>query len=233
MRVCLTVDVEPDCPPYLETWRGIDSGMAWLLQALDDWRVPATCFVTGEVARRAPGVVRDLVSAGHELGSHGDRHLDYSRLSRDEARGDIEGASLCLRAFGSVTAFRAPYLRFPQAFLPLLEEAAFSVDSSQARYKGLGVGPHRAGRLSRIPASVTSSVLRLPGVVRDRVLTRLRDPIVLFVHPWEFVDLRHEPIRWDCRFRTGDQARRDLASTLATLERAGARFTRLRDCDVD
>ena len=30
-RVCLTVDLEGDCPPYLHTWRGIDLGAPRLL----------------------------------------------------------------------------------------------------------------------------------------------------------------------------------------------------------
>jgi hypothetical protein len=48
---------------------------------------------------------------------------------------------------------------------------------------------------------MTSSVLRLPAFVRDPWLAALRDPVVLFVHPWEFVDLTRERLRYDCRFR--------------------------------
>jgi hypothetical protein len=86
--------------------------------------------------------------------------------------------------------------------------------------------------LTRVPASVTSSVLRLPDVIRRTVLNRLADPAVVFVHPWEFVDFRRAPIRWDCRFRTGDDARRDLAAAISTLARRGAAFLRMRDCRI-
>ena len=43
---------------------------------------------------------------------------------------------------------------------------------------------------------------------------RLSDPVVLFVHPWEFVDLTRERLRYDCRFRTGDVALRCLREVI-------------------
>ena len=50
---------------------------------------------------------------------------------------------------------------------------------------------------------MTSSVLRLTPRLRDPWLGRLQSPVVLFVHPWEFVDFRRAAIRLDCRFKTG------------------------------
>lgn len=232
MRVCLTVDVEQDCPPYLQTWRGVDEGLPWLLETLAAEGVPATFFVTGDAARRAPARMRDIVAAGHELACHGDRHLDFGRASVADARRDVEAGCEALRPFGPVTSFRAPYLRLPLSHVPVLGQAGITLDSSQARYKTIGVRPHRIGALARVPVSVTSSVLRVPAVIRDRVLSRLQDPVVLFVHPWEFVDLRREPIRWDCRFRTGDGARADWRSLMRWARANGGRFMRMRDCVV-
>jgi hypothetical protein len=76
---------------------------------------------------------------------------------------------------------------------------------------------------------MTSSVLRLPAVVRDPWLARLRDPVVLFVHPWEFVDLTRERLRLDCRFRTGDVALRCLRDVIASFRARGARFMTMRE----
>jgi hypothetical protein len=53
--------------------------------------------------------------------------------------------------------------------------------------------------------------------------------VVLFVHPWEFVDLRRERIRLDCRFRTGDVALACIDDVLADYARKGARFVRMRE----
>jgi hypothetical protein len=56
----------------------------------------------------------------------------------------------------------------------------------------------------------------------------LDEPLVLFVHPWEFVDLRKEKIRWDCRFRTGDTALACVADVLAGMKNRGAQFSTMR-----
>ena len=73
------------------------------------------------------------------------------------------------------------------------------------------------------------SLVRLPGLVRPFVLDWLREPLVLFFHPWEFVDVTREPIPWDCRFRTGAPALASLAAAIAYLRRRGDSFVLMRD----
>jgi peptidoglycan/xylan/chitin deacetylase (PgdA/CDA1 family) len=229
--VCFTIDIEPDCPPYLSTqYRGVTDGLPRLLGALKQRGVPATAFCTGEVALLHPQAVEAVLAHGHELGCHGHTHRRFDQIDRDAARWEIQESTRALRAFGaSVTSFRAPNLRFPNAYLPLLEANAFELDSSQARYKADYYAGAGASRLTRIPASMTSSVLRLPSWIRDPWLLALRSPVVLFVHPWEFVDLRHEQLRLDCRFRTGDEALRCVNEVVTLFQSAGARFVPMRD----
>jgi hypothetical protein len=76
---------------------------------------------------------------------------------------------------------------------------------------------------------VTSSTLRWPAWLRDPLLARLRDPVVLFVHPWEFVDLTRERLRLDCRFKTGEPARTCLQDCIRFFKRRDATFARMRD----
>jgi hypothetical protein len=76
---------------------------------------------------------------------------------------------------------------------------------------------------------VTSSVLRLPHAVRRAYLAALSNPIVLFVHPWEFVDLRREKLRLDCRFKTGKVALDCVREVLTAYARRDARFVRMRE----
>lgn len=227
--VAFTVDVEPDCPPYLSGFRGIEEGMPRLLDLLAAERVPATFFTTGDVARRYPAVVDRLVAEGHELASHGMTHRAFDSLDPNEARREIEESAAILRQSAAVTSFRAPYLRFPSPYLGMLEDAGFSLDSSQAKYKAAYYRDRPATRLTRIPASVTSSVLRLPRAVRAAYLSALASPVVLFVHPWEFVDLRRERLRIDCRFRTGDAALECVRSLLRRYGKRGARFARMAE----
>ena len=45
--VALTVDLEPDCPPFLQGFRGVEHGVPSLLSLLDELEIPATFFTTG------------------------------------------------------------------------------------------------------------------------------------------------------------------------------------------
>lgn len=231
--VAFTVDLEPDCPPFLSGFRGVEHGLPALLDVLERLRVPATFFTTGEVAERYPEAVARVVAAGHELGCHGMTHTAFTTMSRDAARDEIETSASILRRFAPVTSFRAPYLRFPDEYVDLVENAHFAVDSSQARYKFAYYRSPRSPRVRRYPASVTSSVLRLPSIVRRAYLRALdeRKPIVLFVHPWEFVDLTREKLRLDCRFKTGDVALRCVGEVLEAYREKDARFVRMRELE--
>jgi len=232
--VCFTIDYEPDCPPYMtDTFRGVEEGTGPLLAMLREEGIPATFFSTGVVAERYPARIEAIVAHGHELACHGHTHRKFPDLGADEAREEIETSAAVLRRHAPVTSFRAPNLVFPDAYLRFLADAGFLLDSSQARYKAAwlrrdrGVGP--PAPLVRIPASVTSSVLRLPRPLRETYLRALSGPVVLFVHPWEFVDLRHTDLRLDCRFATGETALRRVRSVLRFLGRRGARFTTMRE----
>jgi len=229
---CFTVDVEQDCPPYLQTCRGMTEGMPRLLDLLSNTEIRATFFTTGEMARRFPAVIRRVVADGHELACHGNWHRDFTTLTHDDTETELREALQTLREFAPVVSFRAPYLRFPAAYLPLLVEQGLHIDSSVARYK---TGPnHRASvsvpGLVRVPASLTSSVLRLPAAIRAVWFAlSAKAPLVLFVHPWEAVDFRQSSLRWDCRFRTGEPAVGLWRDVLTDLRRSGHRFLPLNE----
>src|SRR3989442_1701528 len=82
---------------------------------------------------------------------------------------------------------------------------------------------------ARFPASITSSAVRLPRVLRESWLATLSSAVVLFVHPWEFVDLTRERLRLDCRFRTGEPALRAVMEVVAFFRTRGARFVRMSE----
>lgn len=236
MRVVVSIDFEHDCPPFLTGYRGIEEGAPRLLDFLAGYGVHATFFATGDVARRYPATMRQIAEAGHEIGCHGDTHRRFGDMSEDEARRELETATQTLRAFGPVTSFRAPNLDFPDRFLPILAGLGYSFDSSQAAYKphkGHPRRPSRVGGILRVPASTMPSVVRLPRLLRAPLLALLKDPAVLFFHPWEFVDMTREPIPLDCRFRTGEPALRTLGTALESLRRRGAQFVLARDLAED
>jgi hypothetical protein len=52
---------------------------------------------------------------------------------------------------------------------------------------------------------------------------------VLFVHPWEMVDLRAAPLPWHCRLGTGARALDALGEVIRMFKARGARFLTMRD----
>ena len=231
MDLCVTVDLEHDCPPFLTTYRGVTEGMPRLLDCLAREAIPATFFCTGDVARKHPEIVRRLVAEGHELGCHGDTHARFGGLDPIAAAREIGDAARTLRAFAPVTSFRAPNLDFPTEYVALLEEHGFTLDSSQGRHKpgSFFMTPSTLGAVRRVPATMAPSALRLPAPVRNLLCGRMRDPVVFFFHPWEFVDVTHEPIPLDCRFGTGEPALASLRETIAWFRGRGATFRRMRE----
>lgn len=228
--VCLTVDVEKDCPPFLGTSRGIETGLVGLLDFLDRWGVKATFFVTGQIADLFTDLVREILLRGHELGSHSYTHPDFSKLDPNRAESEIMRSVEALSTIGPVVSFRAPYLRFPASYLHLLPAAGLRIDSSLAKYKpALYADRACAASVSRVPVSLLSSALRLPRIMVGGILGILSSPVVLLVHPWEFVDLSKESIRFDCRFRTGLPAFESLGYALTFFKKRQYSFLRISD----
>lgn len=221
--------MEPDCMPYLDSFRGMEEGTDPLLQVLQEENVPATFFTTGQVAEMYPEKVEKLVSEGHELGSHGFAHADFTTLDEQGAQEDIKKSVKTLRQFSSVTSFRAPYLKFPDTYLGLLQDEGFMRDSSQAKYKLSYYQKSPPSPLRRIPVSMTSSHLRLPEWILKPYLNALDNPVVLYVHPWEFVDWRKTSLRWDCRVKTGPVALDCLRSVLRHFKQKNAQFCKMAD----
>ncbi len=81
-----------------------------LLEALDQMGVRATLFVPGYVARRFPSLIQEMDRAGHELASHGDRHLRVEQLGPAGFQEDVQtGKKILEDIIGKeVTTFRAP-----------------------------------------------------------------------------------------------------------------------------
>jgi len=226
MLVSLTFDVEQDCPPYLSTTRGMEEGLPKILDLLGEKWVEGTFFFTAQMAEKYPHLVKRVVEDGHELGCHTYNHERLDKLAKGEAERIIEKSLQVLRNFAEVVSFRAPNLQLPSEIYAVLRENGILVDSSKAVYKGYRDISYVDGVLE-IPASVTSSVLRLPWRIQRIIHARLREPRVYFAHPWEFVPMRG--VRFDCRFNTGEKALELLERLIDHYRRENAEFLLMRD----
>jgi polysaccharide deacetylase family protein (PEP-CTERM system associated) len=221
----LTVDVEEwfhvcgvGGPLAPERWPHLPSRVEFTtdltLDLLARRGVKATFFVLGSVAERHPGLVARVVSAGHEVASHGFSHRRVFEFDEASFAEEIARANLAIERAGAPRpiGFRAPEWsindRAPWG-LGVLARALFRYDSSMSPLRIVGNPdyprePHRRetahGTLIEVPPLVGRWFgqqyplgggwgLRMsrPSTVIREIEARNRRgvPATLFVHPWE------------------------------------------------
>jgi peptidoglycan-N-acetylglucosamine deacetylase len=86
-------------------------GTPALLNALDTQNWKATFFMLGENVRRHPSIVRDVVSRGHEVQTHGYAHGSYLKMPLPAALDDMRRGRETLEDVTglAVTRFRPPF----------------------------------------------------------------------------------------------------------------------------
>jgi polysaccharide deacetylase family protein (PEP-CTERM system associated) len=186
-----------------------------MLELMAQWNVRATCFVLGWVAERVPDLVRRIVSAGHEVASHGYGHELVTQLTRPAFRADVERSRSLLEDVGGqpVRGYRAPNFSITDQALSALGEMGFDYDSSYVptsiRYRRYSKpealdqthgGLTRHGGLVEVGVSCLSvgrqalpwgggAYFRLiPYGVFKRGIERILSkghPYVFYIHPWE------------------------------------------------
>jgi polysaccharide deacetylase family protein (PEP-CTERM system associated) len=106
-----------------------------LLELLRDAGVHATFFVLGYVAERHPELVRAIVAAGHEVGTHGYSHTLVYRQTPESFRADMKRTIATLEELSGrpVVGHRAPFFSITRDSLWALEilgELGIRYDSS-------------------------------------------------------------------------------------------------------
>ena len=82
-----------------------------VLEILEKYDVPATFFVVGSMVSRYPGIVKDMVEQGNEVGIHTFTHVDLSYQSDARVNREMQQTQLALAGAAGITTtlFRAPY----------------------------------------------------------------------------------------------------------------------------
>jgi polysaccharide deacetylase family protein (PEP-CTERM system associated) len=122
-----------------ESWSAFPSRVVQntqtLLELFAKFGARATFFILGWVAERHPKLVRDIVSAGHEIGCHSYLHRRIHRLTPEEFRSDTRRAVAAIAdACGSKPiGYRAPTFSVVKETLwaiPIIADEGFIYDSS-------------------------------------------------------------------------------------------------------
>jgi peptidoglycan-N-acetylglucosamine deacetylase len=125
-------------------WRGLER----VLGVLERRAVRATFYVPGVTVEEDPGVFREIVAAGHEIGHHGYRHLPTATLDAAGERDELERGVDALARIGVVPrGYRSPGWELTPGTLALLPELGFAWDSSLMGDER----PYRIGGLVELP----------------------------------------------------------------------------------
>ena len=208
----LTVDVEDWYHVNYRSWRApslppepvrVDVNTRRILALCSEHHIRGTFFILGCVARRHPGLVREIADAGHEVACHSLEHdLVYESPSPAEFRRVAADARAALEdaAGRPVLGFRAPSWSITRNALWALDEllaAGFRYDASLFPFEnylyGLREAPTRpawvttpaGAEIFEVPApALELGRLRLPhgGGFYLRVLPLWAERLAMWTH---------------------------------------------------
>lgn len=225
-RSAMSVDVEDYFQvsafrPYVapEAWDRyplrVERNMRRILELFAETGTRATFFWLGWVAERLPGLVRDAAAAGHEIASHGWRHVRVHEQSPAEFREDVRRTRTLLEDLSGteVVGYRAASFSIDSRNLWAFDELAAagyryssSINPISHDHYGMREAPRFPfrpveGGITEIPiTTVEVSGMRLPcgggGFFRllpyavsraamGRVVDGEGQPTVFYFHPWE------------------------------------------------
>lgn len=197
MPTYLSIDVEPDYPPYVNTALGIE-GLKVICELIEKFKCGATAFVCAGFLDENPELP-DIME-GLEIGCHGLSHDDVTALEPHEFERQIKESLKIFKKFGiHPRGFRAPYAKVSGENLKVIAKY-FEYDSSIDFYKFDALG-----KVNKINKKHNLNLIEFPlflggksfGVSPKLFNLSLHFPVknkIYFIHPWEFGGLEFDEI---------------------------------------
>ena len=206
-KILITIDVE-------RIYKDSEKGVYDFLHILDKYGAKATFFITADILKNCPDIVKSILGQGHELASHSFRHSGFlndfkepylDEIPHDEIDNELHLAKEAFKEYGvTPEGFRAPAFRVDKKILNAIGKF-FSYDSSIVnapllgkKYKNWSRKPFFEKELLVLPVS-NLNVLRIPlgapyflGLGAKKTISLVKffgttDPIIFYFHSFDFV----------------------------------------------
>lgn len=145
-QVVIGIDMETDVGSFSPFYKGIKEGTPKLLKIMDEYKIKATFFFTGDAAMKNPEIVREILKKGHEIGAHSLYHesvgdelfenFGTKSILPEEIALRIKKCTNIIEEISGIrpVSFRSPRLWGSTALINCLEELGYISDSSYPVY---------------------------------------------------------------------------------------------------
>ena len=154
-----------------DEWPGyedrIEVGHRFLLETFEEFDVKATYFTVGKLARDNPNIIRELATAGHEMGLHSDMHNRIDAMTADEFRQNLADNIKAIKDITQQTpkGYRCPFFSMNSSLSWFWEELAaqgVEFDSSLFPIKTPLYGDPSASRVPYVQETKNGDVREFP-----------------------------------------------------------------------
>jgi len=193
MPTYLSIDVEPDFPPHINTNKGV-IGLKKICELIKKFNCRATAFVCAEFLSENPEILDYM--KGFEIGCHSLKHNDLTTLTPLEFETQIKEA---LRIFDEfkidAKGFRAPYAKVNADNLKIIAKY-FDYDSSYDFYKINALKKVNAMNLNlkEFPLYLGGKSFGISPKIFNLSFHLPVKNKIYFIHPWEFGGLPFEKL---------------------------------------
>lgn len=238
-KILLSFDIEEfDLPKEHGTEISLEEGvkvsalgLKRILKILKEENVRATFFVTGNFAKMAPELVKQIEADGHEIGCHGVDHFTPKPNDLEESKKILE------KLLGhKVYGYRQP--RMGKISYQKMKEIGYLYDSSvnpafiPGRYNNFSIplNPYKKGGILEIPTSV-ATVFRIPlfwlalhlfpkhfYLSLAKHSLNKNNYFATYFHPWEFSEIKTYKIPSFIKFNSGKKLGERLRFVIKKLD---------------
>jgi peptidoglycan/xylan/chitin deacetylase (PgdA/CDA1 family) len=146
-----------------------------VMDVLEKHRARATFFMLGTEVQRDPGLAREVLARGHEVGSHSMRHLNHVEVGAERAVEDmLAGADAIAEALGvEPRLYRAPYGGFVPATVAEAQRRGWTCVHWSAVGRDWEVDATAQSVADRVMRKLSAGLIAL---LHDSPRTKPRDP---------------------------------------------------------